>query len=43
MAQSPEEMAAAMIADFMEVKIPEKLTHLRRWDERVRGRPSWDA
>lgn len=36
-------MTAAMIADFAEVKIPETLTNLRRWDERIRSRPSWDA
>jgi len=36
-------MTASMIAGFIEVPIPASLTHLNRWDDAVRARPSWDA
>ena len=36
-------MAASMLAGFVEVEIPSSLSNLRRWDESVRSRPSWDA
>ena len=36
-------MAASMLSEFLESPIPAGLTHARRWDERVRARPSWSA
>jgi len=36
-------MAASMLSEFLESPIPASLTHVRRWDERVRARPSWGA
>lgn len=36
-------MGAAMIADFLDVAIPETCSHLQRWNEKVRARPSWSA
>ena len=36
-------MAASMLADFVKFEISETLTHMRRWDDRLRSRPSWDA
>jgi glutathione S-transferase len=36
-------MAASMLAGFIEVEIPADLTNVRRWDESVRSRPSWEA
>ncbi len=36
-------MAASMIGDFVEVPIPESATHVKRWDDKMRARPSWNA
>lgn len=36
-------MAALIIAGLVRLELPEELTHLRRWAERLRGRPSWEA
>ncbi len=36
-------MTASMIAGFVGIEIPEELSNLRRWDDRLRSRPSWDA
>lgn len=36
-------MAALGIAGFIEIPIPEACTHVHRWADRMRSRPSWDA
>lgn len=36
-------MAALMIGDFTGVEIPASATHVLRWNDAVRSRPSWDA
>ena len=36
-------MACSMLAGFLEVEIPQDLANVRRWDDRIRARPSWDA
>ncbi len=36
-------MTASMIAGFTEVPIPDTLTHLKRLDDALRARPSWEA
>lgn len=36
-------MAASMLAGFVKFEIPETLTHVRRWNDRLRSRPSWSA
>ena len=36
-------MAALMIGDFIKVEVPAALTHVTRWSEAVRARPSWSA
>ena len=36
-------MACSMLASFIEVEIPKDLTNVHKWDEKVRGRQSWDA
>ena len=34
---------AAWLGDFFGAAIPDRLTHVRRWRERVQGRSSWNA
>ena len=36
-------MAALMVADFVDAVVAGDLTHLSRWSEMVRARPSWRA
>jgi glutathione S-transferase len=36
-------MTASMLAQFVDLPIPASLSNLRRWDERMRARPSWNA
>jgi len=36
-------MAASLLGEFLKIEIPAALTNVRRWDERVRARPSWSA
>jgi glutathione S-transferase len=36
-------MAASLLGEFLKIEIPGALTNVRRWDERVRARPSWSA
>jgi glutathione S-transferase len=36
-------MAASMLGDYMDVAVPVELTNVRRWDERVKARPSRSA
>lgn len=36
-------MAASWLGEFLQIEIPAPLTHVRRWDERMRERPSWNA
>jgi glutathione S-transferase len=36
-------MTALLVGEFVNIEIPAGLTNVRRWDERVRARPSWSA
>jgi glutathione S-transferase len=36
-------MAALLLGEFLKIEIPAGLTNVRRWDERVRTRPTWSA
>jgi glutathione S-transferase len=36
-------MAALLLGEFLKIEIPATLRNVRRWDERVRDRPSWSA
>ena len=36
-------MTALFLSDFVKVPIPEGLDHLRRWNDALRARPSWNA
>ena len=36
-------MAALLLGEFLKIEIPAALRNVRRWDERVRDRPSWSA
>ena len=36
-------MAASLLGELLEIRIPDSLTNVRRWDERVRARSSWSA
>lgn len=36
-------MAALIIAGLVRLELPEELGHLRRWADRLRSRPSWEA
>jgi glutathione S-transferase len=36
-------MTASLVGEFLKIEIPAALTNVRRWDERVRARPSWTA
>ena len=36
-------MAALIIAGLVRLELPAELTHLRRWADRLRSRPSWEA
>jgi hypothetical protein len=32
-----------LLGEFLKIEIPAALRNVRRWDERVRNRPSWSA
>lgn len=34
-------MATSWLGELLEIGIPASLAHVRRWDERMRERPSW--
>ncbi len=36
-------MAASLLGEMLKIEIPGALTNVRRWDDRVRTRPSWSA
>jgi glutathione S-transferase len=36
-------MVASWLGDILGIGIPETARHVRRWDERMRARPSWNA
>ncbi|HIP79487.1 MAG TPA: glutathione S-transferase family protein [Kiloniellaceae bacterium] len=36
-------MTALLLSDFVKVPIPDGLDHLRRWNDALRARPSWNA
>lgn len=36
-------MTALKIADIVELSVPDQLAHVKRWENAVRARPSWDA
>jgi glutathione S-transferase len=36
-------MVASLLGEMLKIEIPAALTNLRRWDDRVRARPSWSA
>jgi glutathione S-transferase len=35
--------AASWLGEYLRIEIPASLAHVRRWDERIRSRPSWAA
>jgi len=36
-------MAASLLGEFLKIEIPVALTNVRRWDDRMRARPSWST
>jgi glutathione S-transferase len=36
-------MAASLLGEMLKIEIPAALTHVHRWDDRVRRRESWSA
>lgn len=36
-------MAALIISEFIETPVPDDLTHVKNWEQRLRARPSWSA
>ncbi len=36
-------MAALFVSSFMDLKIPDGLDHVRRWEQAVRARPVWES
>lgn len=36
-------MVASWLSEILDIAIPSAASHVRRWDERMRARPSWNA